>query len=183
MPVALRMGEPRPAKKEIVEFLHQRLEKAEGVLLLDFEKVKVSEDRKFRRKMEELGVTVKVVKNSLARRAIQGTPFEALLLPHFVRPTMILLVQEDLPRVARELKTLLDAGEFPFAFKGGAIPGRAFDAKGIAEIAALPTRKELVTRLALGLRSPVVRLARTLATPLQRLAFALRALEHKKQSS
>lgn len=174
---------PREEKKLVVDLLRKHFHEAEGVFLFNFEKVSVAEDRRFRRRLESLDVKVRVAKNTLIHRALEGTSFATLLDPFLRNPSLLLIVKTDLPRVARELKEILGSGEISITLKGGAIPGKGFGPEGIAELAALPTRGELVSRLALGLRSPIVTFTRTLSSPLYKLGYVLSALARKKEQS
>lgn len=181
MTLPLLVRKRREQKRVVVESLREHIIAAEGLLLMNFEGVCVADDLKFRRRMQDLGVKVQVVKNTLARRAFADTPFGGFLEEYLRQPTMLLIVREDLPRVARELKEILGLGDIPFVLKGGALPGKVFGPEALKDLAALPTRREIIYRLASGLRSPMARLTHTLSAPLNRLLYALEVLKQKKQ--
>jgi len=176
-------SKPRPEKEHVVKMLREQFLRAEGVFLFCFDKVSVAQDRKFRKRFASMDVMIRVAKNTLIRRALDGTPFGDALHPFLRNSTLLLIVRSDLPRVARELKGILDSDEINLVLKGGAIPGKSFGPEGLQELASLPTRSELIARFAIALRSPITRLAQTLSSPLHRLGYALSSLVRQKEQA
>jgi ribosomal protein L10 len=143
-------------KTSLVQSFSDRLNKVPLIVLADYRGVTVAEISEFRNALREQGVRYEVVKNSLARRAIEGTPLEGLN-QHLTGMTGWVLSGED-PILAA--KTLRDATQAlkkaeKFVIKGGFFDGELLDAAAMAKVADLPSKEELyVMLLGLMLKGP-----------------------------
>jgi ribosomal protein L10 len=143
-------------KTSLVQSFSDRLNKVPLIVLADYRGVTVAEISEFRNALREKGVRYEVVKNSMARRAIEGTPLEGLN-QHLTGMTGWVLSGED-PILAA--KTLRDATQAlkkaeKFVIKGGFFDGELLDAAAMAKVADLPTKEELyVMLLGLMLKGP-----------------------------
>ena len=113
-----------------------------------------------RRQMREAGVIYKVYKNTLVKKAIAGTEFEGLA-DSLEGPTAVAISKDDATAAARVLANF--AKEAPcLELKAGVVEGKFCDAKAIAEIAAIPSRDVLLSRLLGSFQSPMANFARVI---------------------
>lgn len=164
----------RTKKEEIVAELRAKLEKAPVAILCDFRGMKVADVDQLRRELWKEGVEYRVVKNTLARLAMEKTPMLEALEPHLGGPTAIAFAQEDpvaparvLARMAKEIAAL--------TIKGGYLDGRALDRKGVEQLATMPGKAELRARFLGLLCAPASSLLRVFAGVPTGLARVLEA--------
>ena len=147
-------------KKPVIDEISEVVKDAQGVVLVDYRGLTVEQDTILRRQLREAGITYKVYKNTMMNFAFKGTDLEALA-PHLEGPSAIAVSKEDATAPARVIVKF--AKEAPkLELKAGVVEGVYYDAKGIAEIAKIPGREELLSRLLGSLQSPVANLARVL---------------------
>ncbi len=147
-------------KKPIVEEISEVVKDAQGVVLVDYRGLTVEQDTNLRKQLREAGVTYKVYKNTMMNFAFKGTDFEQLA-PHLEGPSAIAVSKDDATAPARIIVKF--AKEAPaLELKAGIVEGVLYDAKGIADVAKIPSREELLSRLLGSLQSPVANFARVL---------------------
>lgn len=147
-------------KKPIVEEISEVVKDAQGVVLVDYRGLTVEQDTNLRKQLREAGVTYKVYKNTMMNFAFKGTDFEQLA-PHLEGPSAIAVSKDDATAPARIIVKF--AKEAPaLELKAGVVEGVFYDAKGIADVAKIPSREELLSRLLGSLQSPVANFARVL---------------------
>ncbi len=147
-------------KKPVVDEISEVIKDAQGVVLVDYRGLTVEQDTALRRQLREAGITYKVYKNTMMNFAFKGTECEALA-PHLEGPSAIAVSKDDATAPARVIVKF--AKEAPsLELKAGVVEGVLYDAKGIAEIAKIPGREELLSRLLGSLQSPVANFARVL---------------------
>ena len=147
-------------KKPIVDEISEVVRDAQGVVLVDYRGLTVEQDTVLRKQLREAGVTYKVYKNTMMNFAFKGTDYEQLA-PHLEGPSAIAVSKDDATAPARIIVKF--AKEAPaLELKAGVVEGVLYDAKGIAEIAKIPGKEELLSRLLGSLQSPVANFARVL---------------------
>ena len=147
-------------KKPIVDEIIASLKDAQGVVVAKYQGITVEQDTKLRRQMREAGVTYKVYKNTLVKKAIAGTEFEGLA-DVLEGPTALAVSKDDATAPARILATF--AKDVPCVeLKAGVVEGKFCDAKAIAEIASIPSREVLLSRLLGSFQSPMANFARVI---------------------
>ena len=147
-------------KQPIVAEISEAVKDAQSVVLVDYRGLTVEQDTALRKKLREAGVAYKVYKNTMMNFAFKGTDFEALA-PYLNRPSAIAISTTDATAPARELADF--AKNAPnLEIKGGVVEGDAYDANGIMEIAKIPGREALISRLLGSMQSPITNLARVL---------------------
>ena len=147
-------------KKPVIDEISEVVKDAQGVVLVDYRGLTVEQDTNLRRQLREAGITYKVYKNTMMNFAFKGTDFEALT-PHLEGPSAIAVSKEDATAPARVIVKF--AKEAPnLELKAGVVEGVLYDAKGIADIAKIPGREELLSRLLGSLQSPVANFARVI---------------------
>ena len=147
-------------KQPIVEEISASIKDAQSVVLVDYRGLTVEQDTNLRKQLREAGITYKVYKNTMMNFAFKGTDFEALA-PYLEGPSAIAISTEDATAPARILcKFAKEASKLEV--KAGVVEGAVYDAAGIAEVAKIPSRNELISRLLGSMQSPVTNFARVM---------------------
>ena len=153
----------RSEKQADLDKLKSELAKVSTVILTTFQGIKVDEDTKLRRAVQAAGGKYKVVKNTLAERAGAGTPAENLL-KNLTGTNSIAYTETDPVALAKAITKI--AKDVPaFQFKAGVVEGRVVSIADIKQLANLPSKDELVSKIMFLLNAPA-----------QRIAVALNAL-------
>jgi len=175
------MAKKRSQKQQDVEKLHQELLRVSTLVLSSFEGLTVQQDTELRRAIQAAGGGYQVVKNTLAERAAEATP-AAALLQNLKGVNAIAYTAGDPVALAKVLNRY--AKENPaFRFRAGLVEGRVLSLSQLQELAALPAREEMLSRLLGLLCAPAQRLAWFLNQPARSLAGVLgQAVEEKKFS-
>lgn len=147
-------------KKPIIEEISANIKDAQSVVLVDYRGLTVEQDTSLRKQLREAGITYKVYKNTMMNFAFKGTDCESLT-PYLEGPSAIAISTTDATAPARVLcKFAKDAKKLEV--KGGIVEGVAYDADGIAEIAKIPSREELLSKLLGSIQSPITNFARVM---------------------
>ncbi len=155
-------------KKAVVVEIAAEVANAETIVVAEYRGIQVASMTKLRAKAREQGVYLRVLKNTLARRAVAGTPF-AGLADQMVGP-LVYGISADPVAAAKVLFDFSKADD-KIVIKAGSYDGRVLDAAGVGQLASIPSREELLSKLAYVMQAPVAGMAR---------AFA--ALAEKKQA-
>ena len=135
-------------KKAKVAALTEMLQDSVSFVLVDYKGISVEDDTKLRKELREAGVEYMVVKNTMLRRAVAGTQYEALA-EYFKGDTAIALSAEDPAAAARILCKVADADKSKrFTVKGGFCDGQVLDAAGVKSLSTMPNREGLLSMLA-----------------------------------
>jgi len=171
----------RQQKEELVESYQEGLAKAPHAFLVDFKGVTVTQVSELRRKIREVGGQYEVVKNRLVLLAIGGEAL-AELKSSFQGPTAVAYCSEDPVGLAKAVTDF--AKDVPaIELKGGLVEGQLVAAHDVQEIAQLPSREELLTRLVFLLQSPISSLVRTLAALPRQFVVVLEQVRQRKESA
>ncbi len=147
-------------KQPIVTEISELLNGAATAVAVDYRGLTVAQDTELRKTLREAGVTYKVYKNTLIRRAAEGTDFAALD-PHLEGPTAIAVSKDDATAPARILAEFAKKAD-KLEIKGGIVEGTYYDAAGMQVIATIPSREVLLGRLLGSMQSPITNFARVL---------------------
>jgi len=151
-----------------------------GVYLLDFKGMTVAQVTELRSKLREARVSMRVVKNTLAKRALKDAGIESFD-SYFVGPTGVVWSSEDSIVPVRVLLDYLKKNDKVTAtVKAGLVDGAVIDASQMAAVSALPTKRELQARAASALNAPIVQFARILNATPAKFAGTLDALREKR---
>ena len=153
------MNENLARKNQIVEEVHKEFSTASFAALAQYRGVDVSNMSSLRRNAREANVRVRIVKNTLARRAAENTDFECLT-EHFVGPVAIASSQDVVAGAKTVVDFAKDAADFEVRI--GAMNGQLVSAEQVSEIARLPSREELLGKLVGTLSAPIQKLLGTL---------------------
>lgn len=147
-------------KAPIVDEIVENLNGAKAAVLADYRGLTVEQDTALRKQMREAGVVYKVYKNTMIKRAIKGTDFEALTA-ELDGPTAIAISKDDATAPARILAEF--AKKAPaLELKSGVVEGNYYDKKGINVIATIPSRETLLSKFLGSIQSPVANFARVI---------------------
>ena len=173
----------REQKEATVVELHEKLGDIHSVVAVDYRGLTVREAQDLRRRCREVGegqIEYRVAKNTLLRRAIEGTP-AAPIVEYLTGPTALALSYDEPSAVARVLVDFAKENE-KFEIKGGVIEGEVVDLETIRQFAALPNKQELRGMLAGTLQAPLRNLAGTLQALLGHLRNALDARQQQLEA-
>ena len=147
-------------KKPVVEEISELLDGAATAVVVDYRGLTVAEDTELRKQLREAGVVYKVYKNTMINFAIKDTEF-ADLAQHLEGPTAIAVCKDDATAAARVLAKFAKTAE-ALEIKGGVVDGIYYDAVGIGQIASIPSREVLLSKLLGSMQSPVTNFARVI---------------------
>lgn len=147
-------------KQVVVTDVQAQAARAQSLALAEYRGLTVAHLDALRRQARDKGVYLHVLKNTLARRAVAGTPFEAA--SEIMVGPLIYGFSEDAVAAAKVLSDFAKTND-KLIVKGGAFGGKALDAEGVKALASIPSREVLLTQLAGVLQSPIARFARALA--------------------
>lgn len=147
-------------KKPIVEEISELLNGAATAVVVDYRGLTVAQDTELRKQLREAGVVYKVYKNTMINFAIKDTEF-ADLAQHLEGPTAIAVCKDDATAAARVLAKFAKTAE-ALEIKGGVVDGVYYDAAGIGQIASIPSREVLLSKLLGSMQSPVTNFARVI---------------------
>jgi large subunit ribosomal protein L10 len=166
-------------KQKQAEILREDLLKARTVILSGFEGITVSQDTELRRKVAQAGGRYRVVKNSLIERGSKGTPAEPVA-QKLRGTTSVSYTDADPVALARAVTAY--AKENPLlVFKTGVVEGRVISMADLAQIASLPSKEVLFSRVLFMINSPAQRVASSVAGVARNLAVVInQAVKEKK---
>jgi large subunit ribosomal protein L10 len=146
-------------KQESVSHVTAEVAKAQAIIVAEYRGLGVGAMTGLRAKARGAGVYLRVLKNTLARRAVKGTQFEKL--SEQLAGPLIYGFAQDPVAGAKVLADFAKDNEH-FVIKGGAMPNALMSAKDVKVLATMPGRQELLAKLAGTMQAPIVKLARTL---------------------
>ena len=147
-------------KQPVVQAIAEDVKDAASVVLVDYRGLTVAQDTALRKQLREAGIIYKVCKNTMMKRAFEGTEFAALD-EYLEGPSALAVSKDDATAPARILaKFAKDAKALEL--KAGVVEGEAYDQAGLQALAAIPSREELLSKLLGSLQSPITNLARVL---------------------
>lgn len=147
-------------KQPIVDEIKANIEGAASVVLVDYRGLTVEQDTMLRKELREAGIVYKVYKNTLMKRAFEGTDM-AQLDPHLDGPSAIAISKTDATAPARIIAKFAKKAE-ALEIKAGIVEGTYYDAKGIQAISSIPSREELLSKLLGSIQSPIANFARVI---------------------
>ena len=147
-------------KAAVVTDVSAQVARSQTLALAEYRGLTVEQLNKLRVDARAKGVYLHVLKNTLARRAVAGTPFEAAQ-GAMVGP-LIYGFSEDAVAAAKVISDFARTNDKP-VIKGGAFAGKALNAEGVKALAAIPSREVLISQVAGLLKSPMQRLAAVVA--------------------
>jgi large subunit ribosomal protein L10 len=170
---------PKGKKKEELDSLKKDLVEARNLFVAEFKGMTVAQDTDLRQKIRGTKSKYRVVKNTLAKKAAEGTPAENVA-KSFDGSTAIAYNANDPVALAKALTAYAKTNPV-FVFKAGIVEGRVVNIADIASIAAMPSKEELIAKLLFLINAPAQRIAVALNGVARNLAVVIgQAIEQKK---
>jgi len=166
-------------KAEIIEDLRDRFSRAKGAIVTECSGMSVQEMTELRVLLKKAGLDLRVVKNTLARRAVEDTP-NVPLRDELNGQVSVALGYEDPVVLAKSVLGYAKANEAKFKIRSGVIEGQLCSADRLKAVASLPGREVLLSQMAGAFQAPAQKLAALMANTITQLGFALEALKAKK---
>jgi large subunit ribosomal protein L10 len=168
----------REQKEQDIALLKEQFINTGNALVVSFQGLTVEKDWELRRALEKAELNYRVIKNTLGKIAVEGTPLEPLK-DHFVGMTAIAYSAEDPVGLAKVLsKFAKDNAQLKF--KAGVVEGRVINVKDVDALAAMPSKEELISRLMFLLNSPAQRIAAATNGVARNLAVVIKQIADKK---
>lgn len=171
------MGLNLDEKKAVVAEVSAEVAKAQGIVVAEYRGLEVGNMTDLRARARRSGVYLRVLKNTLARRAVAGTPFEKLA-EQMVGP-LVYGISADPVATAKVLNEFARTNE-KLVIKAGAMPNTVISAKEVKALASMPSREQLIARLLGTMQAPVTQFVRTLNEVPARFVRALAAVRDQK---
>ena len=173
MPIGLK------EKQAIVADVNETASKALSAVMADYRGVSVDDMTTLRKQARDAGVQVRVIRNTLARRAFEGTEFECMN-EALLGPNIMAFSLEDPGAGARVFKDFAKENE-AFEIKALSVGGKLLPADQIDALAKLPTREEALAMLMAVMQAPVTKLVRTLNDVPGKVTRVVAAVRDQKQ--
>lgn len=169
----------RTEKEAFVSELNEGIAKAQAFAVMSFSKLSVEQMTSFRLSLRKSDVRVKVVKNTLARRVFETTPYKGLV-DHLEGPNLIAWSAGDPVATAKAIAEWANKENFNVSIKGGVALGQEMSLQQLQALAKLPGREQLLVSFLWALKSHPTRFLNALQDAPRRLGYALGALKEKK---
>ncbi len=170
----------RSEKEAVVQEVKEKLGKAKSAVLTDFRGLNVAESTQLRKKLREANVEYRVIKNTMARFAIQDLGLEDLD-PYLEGPTAFAFSYEDPAAAPKVLSEFMKVSK-KLTIKAGLVDGKLIDEEGVKALADLPPREVLLSMVLSAMQSPITSWVSVLAAPIRSLGYALDEVRRQKEA-
>lgn len=169
----------RERKQKDLTALTEQLSNSKSAMVVSFNKLTVNKDQEFRHHLREAGAEYQVVKNTIARLAIKGTPYEGA--SEFFKGVTAIAWTENDPVVLSKAVTkfVKDNGDV-FSFKAGVVEGRIVDLKQVEAIASLPSKEVLISKLLFVINAQAQRIVTVINAVPRNLAIVIKQIGDAK---
>ena len=168
----------RTEKAAVVDEVGAQVAQAQSIVLAEYRGLSVEKITGLRKQARESGVYLRVLKNTLVRRAVSGTPFEKL--SDQMAGPLIYGMSKD-PVAAAKLLAGFAKGNDQLILKGGALPNSVMNVAGVQALATMPSREELLSKLLGTMQAPVATFVRTLNEVPSKFVRGLAAVRDKHE--
>lgn len=172
------MGLNLEQKQAVVTEIAAQVSTAQAIVLAEYRGLEVGEMTDLRRRARQSGVYLRVLKNTLARRAVKGTPFEKLS-EQMIGP-LIYGISTDPVATAKVLNEFARSNE-KFVIKAGAMPNAVISPAEVKALASMPSRDELIATLMATMQAPIAQFVRTLNEVPARFVRTVAAVRDQKE--
>ncbi|TXL64244.1 50S ribosomal protein L10 [Zeimonas arvi] len=170
----------REEKAAVVAEVSAEVAKAQSIIVAEYRGLEVGAITALRKQAREQGVYLRVLKNTLARRAVTGTPFEKLS-DQLVGPLIYGLSSD--PVAAAKVLNAFAKDNDKLVLKAGAMPNAVLDANGVKALATMPSREELLAKLLGTMQAPIATFVRTLNEVPGRFVRTMAAVRDQKEQA
>ena len=170
----------REEKAAVIEEVSAQVAQAGSIVLAEYRGLTVEKITQLRKQARESGVYLRVLKNTLVRRAVQGTPYEKLA-DQMAGPLMY-GISADPVAPAKLIASFAKAND-QLVVKGGAMPNVVMDVAGVQALATMPSREELLAKLLGTMQAPVATFVRTLNEVPTKFVRGLAAVRDKQEAA
>ena len=168
-------------KQKDLEALTEQFQNAKAAMLVGFQRMTVSKDQELRNQLREAGVSYAVVKNTLARKAAEGTVLEPAT-DQFKGVTAVALSNEDPVGLSKAIAKFSKANPDIFTFKVGVVEGKVVALKDVEAIASLPSKEELISKLLYLINCQAQRLVTVISAVPRNLAVVVKQIGDQKSA-
>ena len=171
----------REQKQIDLNALTTELSNSKSAMIVSFNKLTVSKDQEFRHQLRAVGAKYQVVKNTIARLAVKGTPYEEAS-EHFKGVTGIVWTESDPVVLSKTVsKFIKDNADF-FSFKAGVVDGKVVNLSQVEAIASLPSKEELISKLLYVINAQAQRIVTVINAVPRDLAVVIKQIGEQKQA-
>lgn len=168
-------------KQKDLEALTEQFKKANAAMLVGFQGMTVAKDQELRNQLREAGVSYEVVKNTLARKAAEGTVLEQAA-DQFKGVTAVALSQQDPVNLSKAISKFTKANPDIFKFKVGIVEGKVVALRDVEAIASLPSKEELLSKIMFLVNAQAQRLAVVTSAVARNLAIVIDQVRAQKEA-
>ncbi len=169
----------REQKQKDLDALTEQFRKAQAAMFVGFQNLTVAKDQELRRQLREAGISYEVVKNTLARKAAEGTPFEQAA-EHFRGVTAVATSEGDPVTLSKAISKFTKANPDIFKFKVGVVEGKVVALRDVEAIASLPSKEELVAKIMFLINAQAQRLVTVISAVPRNLAIVVKQIGEQK---
>jgi large subunit ribosomal protein L10 len=166
-------------KQKDLDALARQFQDATSGMFVGFTKLSVAKDQELRRRLAEAGARYSVVKNTLARKAAAGTPFEQAA-EHFKGVTAMAMSADDPVQLSKAVAKFAKENPDVFTFKVGIVDGRAVALREVEAIASLPSKEVLISKVMFLINCQAQRLVTVLSAVPRNLAIVIKQIGEQK---
>lgn len=171
----------REEKALVVAELKEKFSSVQGAVVTDFRGLDVARVTKLRAKLREAGVEYKVIKNTLAKLAIEDTELSSLS-EHLQGPTAVAFGYDDPVAAAKILSDFAKENK-ELEIKAGIVEGKVIDFAGVKALADLPSREVLIAQVLAGLQSPIAGFVNVMQGNVRNLVYVLDAIKKQQEEA
>jgi large subunit ribosomal protein L10 len=168
-------------KQKDLEALTEQFKNAKAAMLVGFQGMTVAKDQELRNQLREAGISYAVVKNTLARKASEGTTLE-LAKDQFKGVTAVALSGGDPVNLSKAISKFTKANPDIFTFKAGVVEGKVVALRDVEAIASLPSREELISRIMFLINAQAQQLATVTSAFARNLAIVTEQVRAQKEA-
>jgi len=172
----------REQKQKDLDALIEQFKNAKAAMLVGFKGMTVPKDQELRNQLREAGVSYAVVKNTLARKAAEGTALEQAS-DQFKGVTAVALSNSDPVALSKAISKFTKANPEVFSFKVGIVEGSVVALKDVEAIASLPSREELISKVMFLINAQAQRLVTVLSAVPRNLAVVVKQIGEQKSEA
>jgi large subunit ribosomal protein L10 len=167
-------------KQKDLEVLAEQFKASSSAMFVGFKKMSVAKDQELRNTLRQAGAKYAVVKNTLARKAAEGTPYEQAT-EHFKGVTAVALGQAgDVVTLSKAVSKFAKDNPEVFTFKAGVVEGKVIALRDVEALATLPPKEELISKIMFLLNAQAQRLATVISAVPRNLAIVINQVSEQK---